>query len=339
MFKKFTNYVEERKDGVNATGLAGNPKVKLVADYEGPDPKKPTKGEGQGDLNPYKAANKNASAKKAETGGFADMGDKNLEYTPDTKGGNSKLTSLGTEIKDEWPKGLPKTEQFFNKTKNMSTKEFAEFMVKECGTIELTEDLPMVNATKPGAFHPHPSEAIRYVAALSKKSPKVVEQLMHELKRANILGEVFKAALEYPEAYSELTNLFEEENEDGERRSRRFARALKEAVGPPMGLKMEPEEDEESPEDMDGEMGDEEMDMDDEMGDEEFNDEGDDMDDDDMDFDDEGDDDLSGDMDDEMGDEIEDEDSDMEMGPPSKFAKPTRKPSNLMNSMSKMGLN
>lgn len=342
-FKKFVNYVEERKDGVNAKeGLVGNPKVKVVADYDGPDPKKPTKGEGQGELNSYKSANGNAAAKKPESGGFADMGDKSLKYTPDTEGGDSKLTVLGKELKGEWPK-LPKTEQFMRKTKNMSAQQFAEFMVKEC-SYKTSEDLPMVNAEKAGPFHPHPSEAIRYVAALSSKDERVIEQLVNELKRNQVLGEVFKAALEYPESYRELSALFE--NEEGEKRAKSFARALKEAVGPPMGLKPGQEDDMDNPH---PEMGDE---MDDEMGDEES----DDMDDDDMDMDDEddmdmhgADDDLDGDEDDmddmgdeEMGDEMGDMGGEEEMGPPPKFGKKPGKlsaHSNIMSSMSKMGLN
>jgi hypothetical protein len=336
MFKSFQDYVEDRKvDGVEAKdGLVGSAKVKLVADYDGPDPKKPTKGEGQSDPTPYKAANGSAKAKKAEGGGFADLGDKGLKYDPKTEGGS-------TEIKGDWPKpaaGLPKTEQFFRKTKNMSDTQFAEYMLKSSGSLKISKNLPMVNADGPGPFHPHPSEAVRYVAALGSQNPKIVEQLIHELKRMNVLGEMFRAALEHSESYLELCQLLEDDTY-GEKRSRNFARALKEVVGPPMGLK--PEDEEEG--------------MEDEMGDEEGEDmvdpdeESDDMDDDSMDMDDEmgdEDEDMDG-MDDEMGDEemddMGDEEGmeggdmdgmDKEMGPPPKF----KKHSHIMGSMSKMGL-
>lgn len=347
MFKSFQDYVEDRKvDGVEAKdGLVGSAKVKLVADYDGPDPKKPTKGEGQSDPTPYKAANGSAKAKKAEGGGFADLGDKALKYDPKTEGGSSKMTVLGTEIKGDWPKpaaGLPKTEQFFRKTKNMSDTQFAEYMLKASGNLKISKNLPMVNADAPGPFHPHPSEAVRYVAALGSQNPKIVEQLIHELKRLNVLGEMFRAALEHPESYLELCQLLEDDTY-GEKRSRNFARALKEVVGPPMGLK--PEDDDE-----------EGMHPEDEMGDEEGEDmvdpdeESDDMDDDSMDMDDEmgdeeGDEDMDG-MDDEMGDEegMDDmgddgmggeEGMDGDMGPPPKFKK---RHSHIMGSMSKMGL-
>jgi len=215
MFKKFTSYIEERKEGVDAKGgLVGSPKVKLVADYDGPDPKSPTKGQGQGELSPYKSANGNAAAKGAEKGGFADMGDGKLKYEPDMKAGASKLSALGKELGGDWPKNkMPKTEHFLNKTSKMSASQFAKYMMKE-NTCD--------------------NDAIRYIVALAGQNPRVVEHLVHEMRRANILGEMLKASLEFPEAYQELTILFGDN--EGERRANRLARAMAEAVGPPMGI-------------------------------------------------------------------------------------------------------
>ena len=215
MFKKFTNYIEERKEGVDPkSGLAGSPKVKLVADYDGPDPKNPTKGKGQGDLSPYKSANGNAPAKAAEKGGFADLGDGKLKYEPDMKDGNSKLTALGKELGGDWPKNkMPKTEQFLNKTSKMSAGQFAKYMMKEAQC---------------------DNEAIRYIVALANQNPRVLEHLAHEMKRANILGKMLKATLDVPESYQELTILFGDN--EGERRANKFARAMAEMVGPSMGI-------------------------------------------------------------------------------------------------------
>jgi hypothetical protein len=285
MFKKFTNYIEERKEGVDAkSGLVGSPKVKLVADYDGPDPHNPTKGQGQGDLAPYKSANGNAAAQKAEKGGFADLGDSKLKYEPDMKDGNSKLTALGKELGGDWPKGgkLSKTEQFLNKTSDLSASEFAKYMAKQ--SRDTFDNLPTVSIDESG--HPHPSEAIHYIAALSTKNKKFIENLIFDMKRAGSLGRLLEAALEHPEAYKELTRLFGDEK--GEKRARNLARAMAlEAVGPPMGLgngeanadgdrdmdddKVEPEDDELEDDDDEETDPDEEHDDTDEDDDEEEN--------------------------------------------------------------------
>lgn len=233
MFTKFSNYLEARKDGVGPKeGLVGDAKVKLVADYDGPQPKSPEKGEGQDAPAPYKAANGDVAAKKGEKG-LADLGDKTLIYEPDTKGGNSKFTALGKEL-ESWPKAgkLAKTEQFINDTKQLSARDFVKYMSKN---IDL-KDLPTITAFSEGQFHPNPTETFRYVSALAAQDKRYIENLVFDLKRAGTLGSLLEAALQHSEAYEILTMLFADEN--GNHRANKLAKAMRqysEAVGPPLG--------------------------------------------------------------------------------------------------------
>ena len=276
MFKSFTNYVEERKKS-SETGLVGKPKVKLVADYDGPDAKKPPKGSSEtpyktpvGDDDPNKGKNKD---------GMATLGDKKLVYEPDTKPGSSKLTTSGKELPSPWAKNGTKALKESKEIKN----NLVQYMRK------LTEDtsLPTVTAFESGNFRPNPNEAIRYVVALSNKSPKVLENFIYDAKRTGILGNLLETILDHPEAYMYLGQLLSDEK--GTTRSKNLARALHqlEQVGPQMGMNNDDdmgndfhdegdgEEDEENMDDMDGEEDDdmeehpEEGDFEDEEGDDE----------------------------------------------------------------------
>ena len=83
----------------------------------------------------------------------------------------------------------------------------------------------MVNAYAPGKFHPHPQEAMQYIVALAGKNDRILEQLIHTMKKEGLLGKLIKTVMEHPEAHDELANTFGDEN-DGPRHSRAFARAL-----------------------------------------------------------------------------------------------------------------
>jgi hypothetical protein len=318
MFKKFTDYVSDRKKGPSVKQeylddqgrLVEKPKVKVVADYDGPDPKSPPKAKGAEDNTPYRCANSAEKPKKGENG-FADLGDKKLVYDPDTKPGTSKMTSLGKEVGEDWPK--TKTEAFIAQTKNMSSSEFAKYMLESCACN--TENLPTVTSYKAGQFHPHPSEAIRYVAAIAAENIKFMENLVYEMKKAGNLTALLAVMLEHRDTYTALTDLFEDE-EFGPTRAKFFARALSEAVGPPMGLGHEDEEEEAEP--PFGDEGEEAVPPEEDMGDEAPEDEG-------------G---AEEDMppeDEEMGDEGEEEhdpladDSDDDEHPLDKIGKPKKK--------------
>lgn len=268
-------------------------KTDVVADYEGPDPKSP---EGKNNK-PYKATDvKKASEKELEKG-LAHTGDKEMVYEPNTK----------------TAKKVTKTEQFLNKTKEMSLAEFTKYMLDECGCGQVNDDsVPFVTAYTTGKFQPHPPEAIKYVTVLANKNDSILENLVSQIIETGYLRKLLKVVFDHPEAYEELTSLFNDE-EGGSSRCKSFVNSLGnsytkflsaqdslyESVSAPIGFDDQETDDmeigsEEDDEDMDSE-------SDDEMGPEE---------DDDMGFED---DETDSEADDEdMSDELNDDDEDME---------------------------
>lgn len=293
------------KEYINQQGTTiEKPIVEPIADYHGIDSKTPpkavTKGKSwnamgasnAGEIPPYRAPSSGSKQNKSETG-FGDIGDKRLVYTPATKLGNSPYIPGGSNPATGWEKQT-KTEQFVNKTKNMSFSEFANHMLNECGfnLEEEEDDLPMVTSYASGKFHPAPPEAIKYVVVLSDKNERILESLIHHMKERGMLNKVLEALMDHKETFDGLNDLLETDN-DGPQRCRCLARSmddkynkfmkeqedLYESVGPPMAdlddedeLSSPPEgDDEESMGQMDDELDDE--DMDDELDDEDMEDE------------------------------------------------------------------
>ena len=127
---------------------------------------------------PYRAPGQGTGSNKGETG-FADIGDKRLVYTPDTKTGDSPHVPGGKSA-GGW-ENKTKTEQFIDQTKNMTFSEFTQHMLKE-GGFEPDDDLPTVTSYSTGKFHPYPPEAIKYVVVLADKNDRVLENLIHGMK-------------------------------------------------------------------------------------------------------------------------------------------------------------
>jgi hypothetical protein len=281
--------VAVKKEYVDDQGkLIEKPETKKIADYNGSTPKSPPdKGSA-----PYKAANDNVESPtvSVDKDGLANLGDQKLKYEPNTE---SKQEIIKT-----------KTEHFLNKTKNMSLSEFTKYMLDECGCGAVNdEELPYVTAYTTGKFQPHPPEAIKYVVVLANKNDNVLDNVVHEIKNAGMLGKLMKILMSNPEAYEELTNLFGDATE-GPNRCKMFAKSMNgslerfvkdqdsmyESVSKSIGFDDEMEDDD----DMDME-DDDDMDMED---DDDMDMEDDDMEDsDEMDMD-----------DDEMSDDMEDSD-------------------------------
>lgn len=278
------------KEYLDEKGKLAAPKVTKVADYTGPDPKAPeapkTKGKNwdsgtsAGTPSPYRTPISNNSKSSSEEG-FADKGSKDLVYEPDTETSKDSGYLPGGKVVDV----KSKTESFINKTKNMSMKEFTEYMVEECGCAGMggeDSDLPMVNAYSSGKFHPYPPEAIKYVVVLADKNEKIMENLVHEMKRSGGLGKIIKSLMEHPEAYDEMTSLFED-GEEGHKRAKKMAgsmadkysrfldeqNGLYETVSPPVGIEDDSEDEEGN--DEDGDMNPQDSDSDEENPDGEEN--------------------------------------------------------------------
>ena len=230
-------YLDAKKKPVS------NPKEEEVPDYNGPQetrpPKDITKGKDWeaphadkvGDVAPYKAANPGRPGSKGETG-FGDLGDKGLIYKPDIAKANLPKT---------------KTEQFIDSTKDMSLGEFTNFVTKQSQNID-EATMPFITAYQQGPIRPYPAETIRYLTALTSENPRVMENLIHEMRRSGQLEALIKAVLEYPDAYKNFAELLE--GEGGEKRCKNLARALRqmsEAVGPAIGFDDDEEEGEFNP--------------------------------------------------------------------------------------------
>lgn len=281
----------------------------IKADYKGKEVKAPKGGK------PYNAKDVKKTSKKEMEAGLAKLGDKELEYVPDT----SKA------------KKVMKTESFINKTKGMSLADFTKYMLEECGCGQVGgDDLPYVTAYTTGKFQPHPPEAIRYISALAGKNDGILENLVSTMVSMGYLNSLLKIIFSYPQAYEELTSLFSDDK-DGPDRCKSFAGAMSnsyskflsdqddlyESVSSPMGFELD-------------DLGEEDADDDEESSDEGHDsDEGEDIDsDEDSDFDseedsdesdaeDEGDEDMEGE---EAGDSEEDAEPKPERRLKKKFA-------------------
>ena len=272
-FPKFYEYLDQKGT------LVEKPKEEEVPDYHGKTPTSPPKSITKGKkwdaetakpidaVKPYKAPGKDMtldnSMKNLKDGeGLGAKGDKRLSYKPKLKAGTSKNMTGGKEI-NGWEKKT-KTEQFIDKTKNMSFGEFTEYMKEHIGAGD-DDDLPTVTSYVAGKFHPHPPEVINYITALSGKNGRVLEQLVHEIKKKGLLTQLVKAMMEHPETADVLTDLLNDDK-DGPKHCRSLARSMDknyqgfirqhadmfESVGPPFGG----DDEDPSPEEGEGQAGD-----------------------------------------------------------------------------------
>jgi hypothetical protein len=261
--QKFVEYLNA-KGGGKKDDVGEKPKVAKVADYTGPQKNSPPQGGGA-----YAAANgkapKGTGSDDLKKGGFASKGDKKLVYEPKTENAYER-----DRIKT-------KTQEWLDKTRDLSLSEFAK-EIKASAVVEGKS----------------PTNNIRQTVANCQLNPNLIESLLREFKRAEMLESVVAQLFQHPEAYQELAKLMEG-SEDGVLVARRLVRAVNEIVGPP-AHELD-DEDEDGEELGDGpDMGDEE-----DMGDEDMDDMDMDGDDEDMDM---GDEDMDmGDEDMDMGDE------------------------------------
>ena len=238
-FKSFKEYLSSKGKVVTS------PPVDALPDYKGPketSPKKAaTKGKNwevpnvgkKGTVAPYKGGNDKAP-KKAEKGGFAHMGDKALVYEPgDTvQGGKGKVSKTAQGVSGgksvaSWPKGGPTTtESFLNKTKDMSTAQFAKYVKKNLTEHSKNKKPPHVVAYAAGAFHPDPIQAIRYVAYLANENANLRNALIREANRSGCTEALVNDLLTIPEAFTALAKIAD--GKKGVAFQRRLEQAIRE---------------------------------------------------------------------------------------------------------------
>jgi hypothetical protein len=263
--KSFQEYINA-KGGKGGDDVGSEKaKVALIADYPGDKNNTPPQG-GANYTAPGAQPPKGHQADGPDKGGFANDGDKKLVYKPKVEG-----TYEREQVKT-------KTQEWLDTTKELSLSEFAkEIRHSALDGIDEGES---------------PTDNIRQTVANCKMNPNLMESLLREIKRADLLEAFVVQAFQLPEAFSGLAKLMETSDE-GDVICRRLVRAMNEIVGPP-AHDMD-DEDDPNPDDLgDEEMGDEDMSHlnlgDEDMGDEDMGDE--DMGDEDM-----GDEDMEGDLD------------------------------------------
>lgn len=266
-FKKWSEYINEKGKTIE------KPEVKKIADYDGPQETSPAPAKApkslEKDMEPPKAAGKPAPYKNAakapkpkkQEPGLAEKGDQKLVYEPDTS--HTLPNPMGKEGKcmNHWPKSpKTKTEQFIDKTSKMTTAEFVNYMTNEVAVD--AEEIPMVTAYTAGRFHPHPPEAISYIASLATKNDRIMDSLVHEIKRQGGLKKMLEVLMDHPESFDGLTDLLGDE-EAGPGRCNAMARSMDnvvskfqadqddmyESVAPPFGTDDESGEDDTEPSD------------------------------------------------------------------------------------------
>lgn len=300
-YKTFQEYLDDKGN------IPKNVRTKHVADYEGPFAKSPGKqnmkhqhGVEADDPSPYRAPGTDPGLRVADDSdkekGFGDHGEPRLKYEPDTdtehdervvaSWPNAKVTTAPIAGSDDphakhKTKHKTKTESFLDMTRSMTPQQFANFMIKEsgCGCEMQDNDIPMVTAYTKGKYHPHPPEAVKYVVVLANKNESIMDNFIHEMKRAGGLKSLLSSLMGHPETYDSLTDLLGED-EKGPSRCKALARAmdgsyarflqdqddLYESVGPPIGMDDEDEDNENDLDPSEIDPGDEMEPEDDEMG-------------------------------------------------------------------------
>lgn len=250
--QKFQEYLNA-KSGSKKDDVSEKPKIAKVADYPGPNNNKPPQG-GAGYAAPGAQPPKGHQADGPDKGGFANKGEKNLVYNPKTEGAYDREV-----IKT-------KTQEWLDGTKGLSLSEFAKEIKASA----------VVNGKSP-------TNNIRQTVANCRLNPNLIETLLREFKREEMLEAVVAQLFTHPEAYNELAKIMEGNN-DGLLVCRRLVRAINEIVGPPAHDLDDEDEDGEKlggpdlgdedmgDEDMDMDLGDEDMDDEDDMGDDELGD-------------------------------------------------------------------
>lgn len=217
VFKKFTDFLEAKKELMDVKdGLAGK-------DYDGPlsvkPPQEPTKGKSDKPL-PYKAGGEIAKG----VAWTADKQEKGLGWEA-TPGMTPETSPLGKKVEDK-SKQIPKskkkltTEEFIATTKDMSNKEFANYILEQSDTA-----LTTVSDLFGNEFTPDPTQTIQYVTGLMLGNPLYMERFVRELKRRGGMNNLVAELLEHNDSYKSLAENFEE-SEYGIDRCSKFARTL-----------------------------------------------------------------------------------------------------------------
>lgn len=102
---------------------------------------------------------------------------------------------------------LTKMEQYHEKVKNMTMKEYAEFHLNE----QNVSGVPMVLDLHGKPFTPKPSQAIRYIAHLISHNEGMAAKLVRALKEEDCLDVLVKEIMDHTEGVDHLVKLMGDE--------------------------------------------------------------------------------------------------------------------------------
>ena len=219
---KFQEYLERNKK------LRTTAHVKKIADFEGKVDAKPSKevkhkdagGKGQdGEVKPYKSGSdaKDPNKNKMKDG-FAEKGDKKLNYQPDTFNGKNKGEEgvPGGKKAISWPK--TKTQEWVDKTKRMSLSEFTKKIRGE-----------VLDGLNECSCQETPHDSIKETIDICKCNERYIPALVREMKRNGLFEKLMQEMVNHTETFDALAKFMENEVY-----ARKLAKAMNEMVAGPM---------------------------------------------------------------------------------------------------------
>jgi hypothetical protein len=218
-FKRFGDFITEKKDDLidAKDGLAGE-------DYDGPlsikPPQEPTEGKHDKPL-PYKATGE-------EERGIAwtapDDGTKKPLGQEATPGITPETSPIGKKVGDfSKPRPKPKkitTEEFIEKTQDMTDTEFMNYMTESHST-----EISTITDLFGNEFTPDPQQSIEYVCSLMMGNEYYLQKFIREMKRRGgmecLMGELFQHGESYDLVVDHL-----DDSDHGQARAGKLAKMM-----------------------------------------------------------------------------------------------------------------
>jgi hypothetical protein len=136
-----------------------------------------------------------------------DSDDKNglgCKATPGLTPKNSASKGEKPVINTEHPKQAKLTsEEFIDKTKDMSPSEFAKFMTENA---HQDTQISAITDLYGNEFTPDPTQTIQYLSGLLLGNHVLMERFIREMKRRNGLANMIEEIMGHPETYDSLTD-------------------------------------------------------------------------------------------------------------------------------------
>lgn len=221
MAKSFSEFLEQKKkkELIDVKdGLAGE-------DYDGPlatkPPQEPTKGKTDKPL-PYRAAGEVEGGKAIVA--YDGEPKKGLAHHA-TPGITPQTSPQGKPVEDvvkQSPKPKKLTsEEFVNRTKDMTDSEFLTYLAESHGDKTLTTITDLFG----NEFTPDPTQSIQYVTGLMMGNQTYLTRFIRELKRRGGMEDFLSEMLDHNDTYDVFIDQLEDDEVGGDRCSR-FAKTL-----------------------------------------------------------------------------------------------------------------